>query len=135
MAKNKVEGTAETVIKLGELEERLERGAIQGINLGLERIRTAAVVRAPKYVGKPNPRIVPGFLRASAFVRYLQPGQLVSEGGIVGFGAIYARRQHYETGWHHSVGEALYLRHGAEYVLPLIPFYVADAVHAALLGK
>jgi hypothetical protein len=132
--KNKVEGADEVIIRLDVFQRKIQIAAGQGINMGLERIRTAAIVRAPKYVGRPNPRIIPGFLRASAFVQYVDP-QAPENGGVVGFGAIYARRQHYETTWHHRIGEALYLQHAAEYVLPLIPLFIADAIRAALTGR
>lgn len=130
----RVEGVDELVVTLEDFKQRMNLAAAQGINMTLERIRTASIHRAPKYVGKPNPRIIPGFLRASAFVEYVDPSK-PGEGGVVGFGAVYARRQHYELTWRHTVGEALYLRHGAEYCLPLLPLFIAAAMRAALSSR
>lgn len=126
-----VEGAEEVALTLQAMKTKLMVGAAQGINMWLERVRTAAVHRAPKYVGPPNPRIIPGLLRASAVVAYFDPNN-PKEGGGVGFGVVYARRQHYETTWKHTVGEALYLRHAVEYSLPLLGLFISQGVMQAL---
>jgi hypothetical protein len=126
-----VEGVEELVVTLEEFKTVVLTAVDAGVNMTLERIRTAAITRAPKYVGKPDPRIIPGLLRASAFVHYMDHTQ-DRPAGFVGFGVVYARRQHYEVAWHHQVGEALYLRHATEYVFPLCPLFVSLSIKAAL---
>lgn len=63
------------------------------------RIHGPAVKRAPRDTG---------YLRSSSYVSapYQQGGSTVSE---VGFGTVYAARQHEETSWTHVDGEAKYL--------------------------
>lgn len=119
--KLKVKGDKKVLKELKAVKTRYPEGFKAGLYGAAEVIMADAAQRTP---------VDTGYLRNSRFIAWTD--RVSATLFELGYGAVYAARQHYETSWNHRVGEALFLQRAIDKYRTQLPVMVATFAKAAI---